>query len=301
MLEWINRHIEQFGGSPKHVTLAGESAGAFSVACLISRNRKTDSPSLFQRAICQSGSPSTMKFRPATWEYPAWSLMLKTFGLDDPALTAAQRIEGLRKVDAQELCDFAMNNSGMGVWGGIVQEGGLWTAQPEVAMREGKFDRGVKEFVLGCNQDEGTLFAAAFQVGPQLLRIVTIADSYHSSPLRVHSKRTAPVSLPPSPLDSSSCTLLSTPPPRLSFQITPPPDSSPTKYSSPLERLSPNRSPSLPILPPSDISTSEHYSPTCQKVLSRRLERITRSRFRSSSVLGHSGKWVRTRRRPARR
>ena len=166
MLEWINRHIERFGGSPNHVTLAGESAGAFSVACLITRTRKADSPSLFQRAICQSGSPSTMKFRPATWKFPVWDLMLKTFGLDNPALTATQRVDGLRKVDAQELCDFAMNNSGMGVWGGIVQKGGLWDMQPEVAVREGKFDRGVKDFVLGCNEDEGTLFAAAFQVSP---------------------------------------------------------------------------------------------------------------------------------------
>ena len=293
MLEWINRHIEQFGGSPNHVTLAGESAGAFSVACLITRNRKTDSPSLFQRAICQSGSPSTMKFRPATWQFPVWDLMLKTFGLDDPALTAAQRVEGLRKVDAQELCDFAMNNSGMGVWGGIVQEGGLWEMQPEVAVREGKFDRGVKEFVLGCNEDEGTLFAAAFQVStiPSIIALRGFLANYLvSSLLLEHSTNIALDSHRLYHLDCASCTPLPTPPSRHHSPLIQHLDCSPLKSSSPLERLSPTHSPSLPIRPPFDSSTSKLFCQTCRKDRSLRSERIMRSRFRSFSVLALFGK-----------
>lgn len=51
-LEWVNRHIEAFGGRADQVTIFGESAGGFSVASLMAAPRARP---LFQRAIIQSG------------------------------------------------------------------------------------------------------------------------------------------------------------------------------------------------------------------------------------------------------
>jgi para-nitrobenzyl esterase len=52
-LQWVHRNITYFGGDPDQVTIAGESAGAFSVATLMTMAPDGD---LFQRAIAQSGA-----------------------------------------------------------------------------------------------------------------------------------------------------------------------------------------------------------------------------------------------------
>ena len=52
-LTWVQENIEAFGGDPAKVTIFGESAGAFSVATLLSMPR---TKGLFARAIAQSGA-----------------------------------------------------------------------------------------------------------------------------------------------------------------------------------------------------------------------------------------------------
>ena len=52
-LKWVRDNIENFGGDPEQVTIAGESAGAFSVGTLLASPMATG---LFQRAIAQSGA-----------------------------------------------------------------------------------------------------------------------------------------------------------------------------------------------------------------------------------------------------
>jgi para-nitrobenzyl esterase len=55
-LRWVQANIAAFGGDPGAVTLAGESAGAYSVAMLLAMPAASG---LFQRAIAQSGARLT--------------------------------------------------------------------------------------------------------------------------------------------------------------------------------------------------------------------------------------------------
>src|SRR5690606_20716713 len=51
-LEWVKKNIGQFGGDPNNVTIAGQSAGAFSVNALVVSPK---AKGLFHKAIAQSG------------------------------------------------------------------------------------------------------------------------------------------------------------------------------------------------------------------------------------------------------
>ena len=81
--------------------------------------------------------------------------------MDDPSLTAAQRVAGLRALPAVDLLDFAVKNGVLGGWGGTLQPGGMFEVHPELSFRDGDWDRGVKEWVLGSCEDEGALFVRA--------------------------------------------------------------------------------------------------------------------------------------------
>ena len=53
VLEWVADHAAAFGGDPGNVTLMGESAGAISVAALVTSPKAAGR---FHRAVCQSGA-----------------------------------------------------------------------------------------------------------------------------------------------------------------------------------------------------------------------------------------------------
>ncbi|WEK37472.1 MAG: carboxylesterase family protein [Candidatus Pseudobacter hemicellulosilyticus] len=92
-LQWVQQNIAAFGGDPRNITIAGQSAGAVSVTTLVATPL---AKGLFHKAIAQSGSilgsrmPSTLR----TEESKGGQLM---------QLTGAKDLEALRKLPAKEL------------------------------------------------------------------------------------------------------------------------------------------------------------------------------------------------------
>jgi carboxylesterase type B len=77
-LEWVQRNIHVFGGSPKKVTIFGESAGAVSVDALIT-SEKPGTP-LFRAAIMQSGQISVSAPPNNTLITAAWTSLASALG-----------------------------------------------------------------------------------------------------------------------------------------------------------------------------------------------------------------------------
>lgn len=103
-LQWVKNNITAFGGDPENVTIAGQSAGAMSVNCLVASPL---AEGLFQKAIAHSGASFTRRSASlqsaeaegekvaeslganslaALRELPADSLMKATSGLRGPII-----------------------------------------------------------------------------------------------------------------------------------------------------------------------------------------------------------------------
>lgn len=154
-LEWVQRNIENFGGSPHNVTLFGESAGAASVGLHLVSSL---SRGLFNRAILQSGAPqaSWVTYTPSEGHSRSRRLA-STLGCDGN-LSDAEVVQCLRLVNAHV---FFQNE--FSVVKGIVQfpflpviDGFFLTESPSEYLRRGRFKK--TPLLLGSNANEGTWF-----------------------------------------------------------------------------------------------------------------------------------------------
>ncbi|KQW86687.1 carboxylesterase/lipase family protein [Brevundimonas sp. Root1279] len=111
-LKWIQANIEAFGGDPDNVTIAGESAGALSVAYLMA---SPQAHGLFDRAIAQSAYLlSTPELRSSRYgDFPA-----ETVGMWLQGKLGRQSLAELRAMDAQELTTASLQ-TGYLPWGTI--------------------------------------------------------------------------------------------------------------------------------------------------------------------------------------
>jgi para-nitrobenzyl esterase len=139
-LRWVQRNIAQFGGDPRNVTIAGQSAGGLSVlAQLVSPGAR----GLFQRAIVQSGT-FALNQRPLATAEAAGETFATNVGCAD------QTAACLRSVPVSDL----VSNFGVEIPG--VVDGSVLTQPIGTALARGQFAR--VPVINGITHDEELLF-----------------------------------------------------------------------------------------------------------------------------------------------
>ena len=148
-LRWVRRNIRAFGGDPRRITLAGQSAGARSVCAHLASPR---SRRLFHRAIVQSG-PCTQPVMNKTRADTKGRRAVAELGCTEVADAAAC----LRRVPVTELLELTDRGSPFlrerrdDLWGPVAGTPFL-PLQPQRALRRG--DAAGVPLLLGSMRDE---------------------------------------------------------------------------------------------------------------------------------------------------
>jgi carboxylesterase type B len=157
-LEWVRDNIAAFGGNPERVTLAGQSAGAMSVALhLLSI---PSSEHLFEAAILQS-NPFTIPYRQLEEVALSADIYLLSVGcrysFDQLACLRSRSVsELLARQENLLLWHVIIDNglAGIMVWAPVL-DGNLVVRQPFEAAKDGQL---TKPVLLGSNAQEATIF-----------------------------------------------------------------------------------------------------------------------------------------------
>uniref|UniRef100_A0A182KDQ7 Carboxylic ester hydrolase n=1 Tax=Anopheles christyi TaxID=43041 RepID=A0A182KDQ7_9DIPT len=98
-LEWVQEHIERFGGDPNNVTLFGQSAGAAAISALLYSPKVPEG--LFHKVILQSAGSSA----PWVWDKEPieYSQFLASYAGADPDDTEAETDAFLQDLDVWSL------------------------------------------------------------------------------------------------------------------------------------------------------------------------------------------------------
>lgn len=156
-LRWVRDNIAAFGGDPECVTIAGESAGAYSVAVLLGM---PVARGLFQRAITQSGARLTRH---------AGDPLRTTLELRRALGASEQRLESLwdlpaERILASQQAVASIGDTGVAAPFAPVFDGDTLPLPLQEALPRGETAK--VPLLIGTNRDELNLF-----MGPALKRL----------------------------------------------------------------------------------------------------------------------------------
>ena len=150
-LRWVQRNIARFGGDPRNVTIAGQSAGGLSVLAQL------DSPGargLFQRAIVESGTYALTQQPLAAAEADGQTFATKAGCAS--TVSARDMAACLRSLPVSTIL---ANENPVGYTPDV--DGAVLTQSIKTALARGQFNR--VPVVIGTNHDEYRLFVAVIQ------------------------------------------------------------------------------------------------------------------------------------------
>ncbi|KAJ5899620.1 hypothetical protein N7495_004364 [Penicillium taxi] len=154
-LEWVNKHIADFGGDPSNITAFGVSAGSMSIHLHLVAGHN-----LFDRAILMSGSGPILSPLQKDLFQREWDRLCQRTGVQ--ASTSSDRLAQLRALSVQDI----LNNTGSAAMGPVA-DGKLlslgWKYEDSVT------DTRCKEIILGDTSVEGIIFDGRLKKLPQAL------------------------------------------------------------------------------------------------------------------------------------
>ncbi|MHA2330316.1 MAG: carboxylesterase/lipase family protein, partial [Candidatus Hodarchaeales archaeon] len=151
-LKWVQDNIAEFGGNPANITLFGESAGSQSICTLLSMPAARG---LFQRAICESGSPTPQGHQPESGIHSA-ELLFSNLGIKMGDIDALREMpfEKLIEIDRKTRME-KMEKRDFSGYPPII-DGIRVPEHPFITIGEG-LSKDV-DLIVGNNLDEATYF-----------------------------------------------------------------------------------------------------------------------------------------------
>jgi para-nitrobenzyl esterase len=184
-LTWVKQNISAFGGDPERITIAGESAGGFSVATLMAC---PEAAGLFRQAIPQSGA--CHHTLPQDAARTATDYFLKELGHATPMALEAASVEDILAAQNATLTHFARGAGKINALGTFVSpfypvHGN--TTLPKSPLEALEAGASAEVAVLtGSNADETTLWSSGDEDLAKLER--TVAGYQAESALAVYRK-----------------------------------------------------------------------------------------------------------------
>jgi para-nitrobenzyl esterase len=167
-LKWVRRNIAAFGGDPERITIAGESAGGWSVNMLMT---SPAAQGLFHQAVAQSagGRAGTFGRRLVSWD--EGQVIGATFAGQLGARGGhAAALETLRALPAEALLVDPFFIAPRDTYSGPMIDGGLVPKDPGQAFAEGL--AAPVPYLVGCNSREADDMAEARPMAAALLSAV---------------------------------------------------------------------------------------------------------------------------------